>query len=141
MLTGIAAVTSLLATSAFAADLPMQTYTKAPLFVESVFWTGFYVGGNVGHLWVGFLAPDAIATQENALKVAQEIGREAGGLAVTPSVAQLSGVTFATPHPGPAIPAAAQTQSTSLTLPDSRWSIPPVVGTRTRPTSIAPAPG
>jgi outer membrane immunogenic protein len=49
MLTGIAAVTSLLATSAFAADLPMRPYTKAPLFVESVFWTGFYVGGNVGY--------------------------------------------------------------------------------------------
>jgi outer membrane immunogenic protein len=49
MLIGIAAVTSLLATSAFAADLPMRTYTKAPLFVESVFWTGFYVGGNVGY--------------------------------------------------------------------------------------------
>jgi hypothetical protein len=45
---------------------------------------------DVGHLWVGFVAPDAIATQANALKLAQELGREAGGLAVTPSVAQLS---------------------------------------------------
>ena len=49
-LIGIAAVTSLFATSAFAADLPMQPYTKAPMYLESVFnWTGFYVGGNVGY--------------------------------------------------------------------------------------------
>ena len=44
----------------------------------------------VDHLWVGFVAPDAIANQENAQKLAQELGREAGGLAVTPSVAQLT---------------------------------------------------
>ena len=49
MLIGIAAVTSLFATSAFAADLPMRTYTKAPAYVEPVYnWTGFYIGGNVG---------------------------------------------------------------------------------------------
>jgi outer membrane immunogenic protein len=52
MLIGIAAVTSLLATSAFAADLPMRTYTKAPAYVEPVYnWTGFYIGGNVGYSW------------------------------------------------------------------------------------------
>lgn len=52
MLIGIAAVTSLLATSAFAADLPVKTYTKAPVFVPPVYdWTGFYVGGNVGYSW------------------------------------------------------------------------------------------
>jgi outer membrane immunogenic protein len=52
MLIGIAAVSSLLATSAFAADLPMRTYTKAPVYVEPVYnWTGFYVGGNVGYSW------------------------------------------------------------------------------------------
>jgi hypothetical protein len=45
---------------------------------------------DVGHLWVGFVAPDAIANEANALKVAQEIAREAGGLSVQPSVAQLS---------------------------------------------------
>lgn len=49
-LIGIAAVTTLLATGAFAADLPMWPYTKAPVFAEPLFnWTGFYVGGNVGY--------------------------------------------------------------------------------------------
>lgn len=48
-LIGIAAVTSLLATDALAADLPMR-YSKAPEFAEPLFyWTGFYVGGNVGY--------------------------------------------------------------------------------------------
>jgi outer membrane immunogenic protein len=52
MLIGIAAVTSLFATSASAADLPMRTYTKAPAYVEPVYnWTGFYIGGNVGYSW------------------------------------------------------------------------------------------
>ena len=52
MLVGITAVTALLATSAFAADLPARTYTKAPVYFEPVFnWTGFYVGGNIGYSW------------------------------------------------------------------------------------------
>jgi outer membrane immunogenic protein len=52
MLVGISAVTALLATSAFAADLPARTYTKAPVYFEPVFnWTGFYVGGNIGYSW------------------------------------------------------------------------------------------
>jgi outer membrane immunogenic protein len=52
MLIGIAAVTSLLATSAFAADLPARTYTKAPVYVEPVYdWTGFYIGLNGGYSW------------------------------------------------------------------------------------------
>jgi outer membrane immunogenic protein len=52
MLIGITALTSLLATSAFAADLPARTYTKAPVYVEPVFsWTGFYIGGNIGYSW------------------------------------------------------------------------------------------
>ncbi len=52
MLIGIAAVASLLATSAFAADLPARTYTKAPVYVEPVYnWTGFYIGGNIGYSW------------------------------------------------------------------------------------------
>jgi hypothetical protein len=59
---------------------------------------------DVGHLWVGFVAPDAIATQENALKVAQEIGREAGGLAVQASVAQLTAGPAAATGPGAPIP-------------------------------------
>jgi len=46
------AVASLLATSAFAADWPMPTYTKAPIYAEPVFnWTGFYLGGNIGYSW------------------------------------------------------------------------------------------
>jgi hypothetical protein len=44
---------------------------------------------DVGHLWVGFVAPDAIANQESALQVAQVLGKGAG-VAVLPSVAQLS---------------------------------------------------
>jgi hypothetical protein len=46
---------------------------------------------DVGHLWVGFVAPDSIATEENALKLATELGRtEAGGIKVQASVAQLA---------------------------------------------------
>jgi outer membrane immunogenic protein len=52
LLVGIAAVTSLLATSALAADLPVRTYTKAPVYVEPGYdWTGFYVGLNGGYSW------------------------------------------------------------------------------------------
>jgi outer membrane immunogenic protein len=52
ILLGIAAVTSLFATSAFAADLAPRPYTKAPAYVEPVYdWTGFYIGGNVGYSW------------------------------------------------------------------------------------------
>jgi outer membrane immunogenic protein len=52
MLIGVTAVASLFATGAFGADLPMRTYTKAPVFVEPVFnWTGFYLGGNIGYSW------------------------------------------------------------------------------------------
>lgn len=48
---GIAAV-ALLGTGALAADLPVKTYTKAPVYVEPVYnWTGFYVGGNAGYSW------------------------------------------------------------------------------------------
>jgi outer membrane immunogenic protein len=52
LLVGIAAVTSLLATGARAADLPARTYTKAPVYFEPVYnWTGLYVGGNLGYSW------------------------------------------------------------------------------------------
>jgi outer membrane immunogenic protein len=38
--------------SAFAADLPMQTYKSAPAMVATVYnWTGFYVGVNGGYGW------------------------------------------------------------------------------------------
>jgi outer membrane immunogenic protein len=52
MLIGVTAVASLFATGAFGADLPMRTYTKAPVFVEPVFnWTGFCLGGHMGYSW------------------------------------------------------------------------------------------
>jgi len=48
----IAAVASLLATSALAADLPARTYTKAPVYVDPGYnWTGFYAGVNGGYSW------------------------------------------------------------------------------------------
>jgi len=51
-LIGIAAAASLLATSAFAADLPAKVYTKAPIVPVVVYdWTGFYVGLNGGYSW------------------------------------------------------------------------------------------
>ncbi|MGD0850446.1 outer membrane protein [Bradyrhizobium sp.] len=52
LLIGIATVTSLLATSALAADLPVRTYTKAPVYVEPAYdWSGFYIGLNGGYSW------------------------------------------------------------------------------------------
>jgi outer membrane immunogenic protein len=49
---GIAAIASLLTTSALAADLAARPYTKAPPPVVAVYnWTGFYIGGNVGYSW------------------------------------------------------------------------------------------
>ena len=50
----IAAIATVSATSAMAADLPMKqpVYTKAPVYVEPIYdWTGFYVGGNLGYSW------------------------------------------------------------------------------------------
>jgi outer membrane immunogenic protein len=37
--------------SAFAADLPARTYTKAPMMAPINTWQGFYIGGNVGYGW------------------------------------------------------------------------------------------
>jgi outer membrane immunogenic protein len=52
ILIGIAVTTSLLATGAFAADLPARTYTKAPPYVAPVYdWSGFYIGLNGGYSW------------------------------------------------------------------------------------------
>ncbi|HZS56011.1 MAG TPA: hypothetical protein VFA65_16530 [Bryobacteraceae bacterium] len=44
---------------------------------------------SVDKLWVGFVAPDNVATQENAAKLATELAREAG-ISAQPSVAQLA---------------------------------------------------
>jgi hypothetical protein len=57
---------------------------------------------DVGHLWVGFVAPDAIANEANALQVAQALGKGAG-VAVQPSVAQLA-ATGAAPAAAGALP-------------------------------------
>jgi outer membrane immunogenic protein len=49
---GIAAVASLLTTSALAADMAAPVYTKAPVIPVVVYdWTGFYIGGNIGYSW------------------------------------------------------------------------------------------
>jgi|SRR5581483_6688260 len=47
---------------------------------------------SIDKLWVGFVAPENLATQENAAALAKEIGREAG-VSAQPSVAQLAAVT------------------------------------------------
>jgi outer membrane immunogenic protein len=45
-------VASFGATSALAADLPVRTYTKAPVYVDPGYdWTGFYIGLNGGYSW------------------------------------------------------------------------------------------
>ena len=52
LLMGIIAVSSICATGALAADLPVRTYTKAPVYVDPGYdWTGFYVGLNGGYSW------------------------------------------------------------------------------------------
>lgn len=51
ILIGSAAIISLFATSAFAADMA-RPYTKAPVVVDPGYnWTGFYVGLNGGYSW------------------------------------------------------------------------------------------
>jgi outer membrane immunogenic protein len=42
-------VVSISAVSAFAADLPARTYTKAPPMMAAYDWSGFYVGANGGY--------------------------------------------------------------------------------------------
>lgn len=44
----------------------------------------------INELWVGFVAPDAIATAENAKLVATTLARETGAAGAVGSVAQLS---------------------------------------------------
>ena len=45
---------------------------------------------SIDHLWVGFVAPDAIANLENANKVATSLARETGAAGAAGSVAQLA---------------------------------------------------
>jgi outer membrane immunogenic protein len=42
-------VVSISAVSAFAADLPAHSYTKAPPMMAAYDWSGFYIGGNGGY--------------------------------------------------------------------------------------------
>jgi outer membrane immunogenic protein len=50
ILLGGVALMALGTASAFAADLPARTYTKAPVYAPAPIynWTGFYIGGHVG---------------------------------------------------------------------------------------------
>ena len=55
ILLGSVALIALGTASAFAADLPARTYTKAPAYVPAPIynWTGFYIGGHVGGAFAG----------------------------------------------------------------------------------------
>jgi outer membrane immunogenic protein len=56
-------------TSALAADLPVRTYTKAPVYVDPGYnWSGFYVGGNLGYSW-GRAATDGTQTGTQSVSV------------------------------------------------------------------------
>ncbi len=46
-----AAIAAISSASAFAADLPMQTYKSAPVVAQVYNWTGWYVGVNGGYGW------------------------------------------------------------------------------------------
>jgi outer membrane immunogenic protein len=47
----ISAALVAISSSAFAADLPVQTYKSAPVAAQVYNWTGFYVGVNGGYGW------------------------------------------------------------------------------------------
>jgi outer membrane immunogenic protein len=52
-LTFAISIVAISAGSAFAADLPARTYTKAPVIAAPAYnWTGFYVGGHAGYDWM-----------------------------------------------------------------------------------------
>jgi outer membrane immunogenic protein len=60
--------------SAFAADLPARTYTKAPMLERAYNWTGFYVfGGAGGGIWDADSAP-LNNTNGNAILINQRQG-------------------------------------------------------------------
>ncbi len=54
-LLGTVALVALGTASAFAADLPARTYTKAPAYAPAPMynWTGIYVGGHIGAAFGG----------------------------------------------------------------------------------------
>jgi outer membrane immunogenic protein len=55
LVTASAAAIASFASSAFAADLPVRTYTKAQVYAPAPVynWTGFYIGGHVGGAFAG----------------------------------------------------------------------------------------
>ena len=70
LLMGIIAVSSICATGALAADLPVKAYTKAPVYVDPGYnWSGFYIGLNGGYSWgnasntIGTTVPVAAGSQ------------------------------------------------------------------------------
>lgn len=70
LLMGIVAVSSICATGALAADLPVKAYTKAPVYVDPGYdWSGFYIGLNGGYSWgnasntIGTTVPLATGSQ------------------------------------------------------------------------------
>jgi hypothetical protein len=65
---------------------------------------------SIDKLWVGFVAPEAIATEENARKIAAQL-TESAKLTGTPSVATISA-------PAPAAPAAGGAQARELRIPN-----------------------
>ena len=43
--------------AASAADMTPRMYTKAPVVADPAYdWSGFYVGGHFGYLWVAYSA-------------------------------------------------------------------------------------
>lgn len=75
VLLGVIATVALSAT-AFAADLPARTYTKAPPMVPVMVsnWTGCYVGGNVGYGWQKTTTTDAQPGTTGSLDLSSDTG-------------------------------------------------------------------
>jgi outer membrane immunogenic protein len=79
MLIGIAAIASLLATSALAADLPARVYTKAPVVADPGYnWSGFYVGVNGGYSW-GRSNATVVPTTPLAVNIGHDVNGGLGG--------------------------------------------------------------
>ena len=83
-LLGIAAMASVFASTALAADLPAKVYTKAPVIPPVIYdWTGFYIGGNVGGSW-GREHDDGALTGTSSAQVFRTAGpTPVGGPTVT----------------------------------------------------------